>query len=53
MVVDSVKNPTCVIGIADGIGGILRHEEEATYNDTKEKIKTQLIADLYNKKYHV
>lgn len=51
VVVDSVTNPTRVIGIADGIGGLLSSEEEAPYLDAKEKIKEELIKNLYKKEF--
>lgn len=51
VVVDSIKNPTRVIGIADGLGGLLRPEEEAPFKKSKEKVKAQLIKDLYNRTF--
>jgi len=52
VVIDSVKNPSRVIGIADGLGGLLlRPEEEAPYLDAKEKIIGQLMSKLYKKEY--
>lgn len=51
IVVDSVKKPTRVVGIADGLGGLLRSEKEAPYLDAKEKIIGQLMSNLYKKEY--
>lgn len=51
VVVDSAKNPTRVIGLADGLGGLLRTEEEIPFKAVKEKIREQLIKNLYKKEY--
>lgn len=51
VVIDSVKNPTRVIGIADGFGGILSPEEETPYLEAKRKVKEQLMNYLYKQGY--
>lgn len=47
VVVDSIKNPTRIIGIADGLGGLLSPEEEVHYRGVKEKVMKHLIENLY------
>lgn len=51
VVVDSIKNPTRVIGIADGLGGILPPEEETPYLEIKEKVKEHLFKNMYKKEF--
>ncbi len=51
VVVDSIKNPTRVIGIADGLGGILPPEKETPYLEIKEKVKEQIIKNMYKKEF--
>jgi hypothetical protein len=51
VVVDSIKNPTRVIGIADGLGGILPPEKETPYLEIKEKVKEQIIKHMYKKEF--
>lgn len=47
VVVDSVLKPSRVIGIADGLGGLLPPEEEVHYREAKEKVMKHLIENLY------
>lgn len=49
VVVDSIKSPTRVIGIADGRGGLLRPEEEVPYLVAREKIIERIMGHLYKK----
>lgn len=51
VVVDSLKAPKCVIGIADGSGGLLKLEEENSYRKAKERIREELIRNLYTKEF--
>jgi len=51
VVVDSLKEPTRVIGIADGSGGLLNTEEEALFKTVKEKIRGVLMRNLYSKEF--
>jgi len=47
VVIDSIINPTRVIGIADGLGGVLPPEEEHAYSDSLEKIRGLFLERLY------
>jgi hypothetical protein len=40
-----------VIGIADGLGGVLRPEDEAPFLGAKETVIGQLMSNLYKKEY--
>ena len=51
VVVDSLKEPTRVIGIADGSGGLLNTEEETLFKTAKEKVQEALIRNLYSKEF--
>ena len=51
VVVDSVAHPSCVIGIADGRGGLLPPDEEAPYREARDRVQRQLILDLYRDPY--
>ncbi len=52
-VVDSVQKPARLIGIADGQGGLLLHEDEKEYQKTKNEILKGLVESLYQKKYDI
>lgn len=52
-VVDSVQEPARLIGIADGQGGLLLHEDEKEYQKTKNEILKGLVESLYQKKYDI
>jgi 4-hydroxy-2-oxovalerate aldolase len=43
IVVDSIKNPGRVIGIADGMGGLLTPEEESPFLELKESVQAELL----------
>lgn len=51
VVVDSLENPTRVIGIADGSGGLLNAKDAMSHKEAKEKIEEQLIKNLYRVEY--
>lgn len=51
VVLDSIVNPGKVIGVADGLGGLLASEEEYLYKDSLEKVKSALIKKLYQADY--
>jgi hypothetical protein len=42
VVVDSITNPTRIIGIADGKGQLLPDEKRTFYNEELKKVKTEL-----------
>jgi 4-hydroxy-2-oxovalerate aldolase len=43
IVVDSIKKPDKVIGIADGMGGLLSPEEETPFLKLKESVQAELL----------
>jgi len=51
IVVDSIREPSRVIGIADGSGGLLRPAEEEPFREAKEKVRQELITRLYKKDF--
>jgi len=51
VVVDSVRNPARVLGIADGRGGLLSVEESQSYIEARNTVARKLIEDLYRKHY--
>jgi len=47
IIVDSIKKPSRVIGIADGQGGLLAPEEEGLYQTLKERIQAELLERIF------
>jgi len=45
VVVDSIRKPSQVIGVADGFGGILTEKEERRFEDSIQKVKDEIIED--------
>jgi len=51
IVVDSLVNPTMVIGIADGLGGLLTPEEEAHHKNAIERVEVSILENIFHKRY--
>lgn len=51
VVVDSIRMPSQVVGIADGLGGLLFLDEESQFKNTMEKVKAQIIEKSYFKEF--
>jgi 4-hydroxy-2-oxovalerate aldolase len=51
VVVDTVKEPSMVIGVADGSGGLLSPEREIPYRKLIEKVKTHIAENRYQSSY--
>ncbi len=51
VVVDSLIKPSCVIGIADGGGGLVPKQEERKYKGSIEKVRALLFKNIYEKEF--
>lgn len=48
IVVDSIKNPTKVIGVADGKGNLMNKENAATFKERIKNVEDHSIQNLYD-----
>ena len=48
IIVDSIKNPKRVIGIADGLGGVFSETKNQTYLNSLHKIKNHILNNILN-----
>ncbi len=51
IVLDSVKEPSMVIGVADGLGGLFSLETEMSYRSSVERVQKHIMENRYQAKY--